>query len=621
MSKLRSAVLAFLALVLVSTNVSAQRRVTGRVVEEGTSAPLPATIVTVVGTPIAALTNEQGLFVLQAPAGPVTLLARRIGYKRSSTELAAGDSSATFTLERDVLQLETQVITGTVTSVARRNAANDVATVSADQMSGVQAASLENALAGKIAGAQVSANSGAPGGGNQVRLRGVTSVFGSADPLYVVDGVIVSNETIQPGVNALTAANRNTSNATNQDNGVNRIADLNPNDIETVEVLKGASASAIYGSKASNGVIIITTKQGRGSSAEGAGINIVQRFGTRQLSGKFDHRRFTQQEAQAYGVANGLTSAEVDEHFTRCGGFCDHEEEVFGETPFSYETSISARGGVSNLNYYASLLNLNDGGIQKNTGYRKQAIRLNLNRVIGSRLTLQFNNNLIRTHTRRGISNNDNTTITPYFVFAGTPSWFDIRPVNGEFSPTLIVGTNPLQNAEFLRTPEEVYRLISSVSTNYRLLGTDRQSLEIRLDGGVDRFNQENNLVSPRFLFFEPNDGLPGTVTSQSGNALNANVNFSGVHNWYPASGVFAATTSAGIQREISKRRSSNIVTRDVLLGQENVNRGAATEVFADRQEIRGLAFFAQEEVLAFQERLLATAGVRAERSTVNGDI
>jgi outer membrane receptor protein involved in Fe transport len=137
----------------------------------------------------------------------------------------------------------------------------------------------------------------------------------------------------------------------------------------------------------------------------------------------------------------------------------------------------------------------------------------------------------------------------------------------------------------------------------------------------MDRFNQQDNVVSPRFLFFEGNDGLPGTVTSLSASVLRANANFSAIHEFTPAGRGWNATTSLGVQREISSQRSTNIVTRDVLVGQENVNRGSATEVFADRQEVRGLAVFAQEEVLAFGERMLATVGARAERSTLNGDI
>ncbi|MGI9076897.1 MAG: SusC/RagA family TonB-linked outer membrane protein [Gemmatimonadaceae bacterium] len=616
------AVAALTTLLLINpAGAEGQRRITGRVTAQGSAEPVPAAAISVVGTPFGALTNDNGAFAITLPEGPQSLLVRRIGYKRRTVPVEATQTEVNIVLERDVLRLEAQVITGAATTVARRNAANDVAQVTADQIANVPSPSVENALSGRIAGAQVIANSGAPGGGNQVRLRGVTSVFGSSDPLYVIDGVIVSNDAIQPGTNAITSANRNTSNATNQDNGVNRIADINPNDIERIDILKGASASAIYGSKASNGVIIITTKSGRGGGTGGAGINLVQRVGTRDLSGKFGHRRFTLDEAREYGDNLGMTQAEVDDHYNRCNGFCDHEEELFGERPVSFETNLSVRGGGESTNYFASLLNLYDGGIQRNTGYRKQGVRLNVNHAVNSKLALQFNNNLVRTHTRRGISNNDNANITPYFIFAGTPSWFDLRPSGSDYPRTPVLGSNPIQDADFIQTPEEVYRLMSSVAATYDLYTTERQALQFKLDGGVDRYNQQVNVVSPRFLFFEANDGLPGTVTSLSGNVLNANVNFSAIHNYYPASGTFSATTSAGVQREINMIRSANVITRDVLLGQENVNRGAATEVFADRQEVRGLALFAQEEVLAFGERLLATAGVRAERSTVNGDI
>ena len=617
--------LALVALLLLPAldpaGAQAQRRITGRVTAEGTGEPVSSATITVVGTAFGAVSNDNGVFAVTVPGGAQTLLIRRIGYKRRTVPVDATQTEVTVALVRDVLQLEAQVITGAATSIARQNAANDVAQVTADQIANVPSPSVESALSGRIAGAQVIANSGAPGGGNQVRLRGVTSVFGSSDPLYVIDGVIVSNDAIQPGTNALTSANRNTSNATNQDNGVNRIADINPNDIERIDVLKGASASAIYGSKASNGVIIITTKSGRGGRVGGSGISLIQRVGTRDLSRKFGQRKFTLDEARDYGANLGMSQAAVDSNYNACGGFCDHEEELFGEKPVSFETNLSMRGGSEITNYFASLLNLYDGGIQLNTGYRKQSVRLNVNHAVNSRLALQFNNNVVRTLTRRGISNNDNANITPYFIFAGTPTWFDVRPRGGVYPATPVLGSNPLQDAAFIKTPDEVYRLMSSAAATYSAVTNERQALQFKIDGGVDRYNQQVNVVSPRFLLFEANDGLPGTVTSLSGNVLNANVNVSGIHSFYPASGVFSATTSAGVQREIKTLRSTNIITRDVLLGQENVNRGAATEVFADRQESRGLALFAQEEVLALGDRLLATAGVRAERNTVNGDI
>lgn len=609
---------------LFASPAFAQRRVTGRVTDQANGQPVPGAAIQVQGTQIGTSASDSGTFNIVMPDGPVTLVVRRIGYQRREIPVSAGQTSLDVTLRRDVLQLETQVTTGTATSVAKRNAANDVASVSAEQFSRVSAPSLENVLAGRIAGAQVSANSGAPGGGNQIRLRGVTSVFGSADPLYVVDGVIVSNEVIQPGLNAITAAARTAmgSNASNQDNGVNRIADLNPNDIESLEVLKGASASAIYGSKAANGVIIIRTKQG--STGEAAGypqVDFVQRLGTRALSRKYGARQFTQAEARTYGATIGMSQAAVDSNYAACGGFCDFEDQLFGEHPFNYETSAAVRGGLGQTSYYASGLNSWDGGIQKNTGYRKQSLRLNLNQLIRPKLTLTVNNNFVRTVTSRGVSNNDNVNVTPYFVFATTPSWFDMRPTGSIYPRTPVAGSNVFQDRDFIRNPEEVYRLISSAALAYAAYSGERQSLSLRLDAGVDRFNQQDNVVSPRFLFFEPNDGLPGTVTSLSANVLRANANFSVVHEFAPTGRPWNATTSLGIQREISSQRSTNIVARDVLVGQENVNRGATTEAFADRQAVRGLALFGQEEFLGFGEKLLVTAGARAERSTVNGDI
>jgi TonB-linked SusC/RagA family outer membrane protein len=604
----------------LASAAQAQRRITGRVTEEGGAAPLSSATVTILGTAVGTITGDNGTFTLMVPTGDVQLNARRIGYRRKTVLVRGADSDVRIEMERDPYRLEAQIVTGAATTVARQNVANDVGLVTADQLARVPSASIENALAGKIAGAQVIANGGAPGGGNQIRMRGVTSVFGSADPLYVVDGVIISNDVIQPGTNALTSARRASSNASNQDNGVNRIADLNPNDIETVEVLKGASASAIYGSKASNGVILIKTKTG---SAGAPVSNITQRVGTFQLARKFNLKRFTLPEAQAYAASHGyaMTAAEVAASYNACNGFCDFEEQLYGETPLSYETGLGVRGGTGTTNYFVSGLTKYDGGIQKNTGYKKDAIRLNLSQFIGDKLSLQVNNNYIRTLTRRGISNNDNANITPYFVFAATPSWFDMRPRDGVYPVTPVMGTNSFQNVDFIQTPDEVNRIISSASASYQIMNNERQTLALKVDGGLDRFNEQVNLVSPRFLIFEPNDGLPGTVTSNSGAVMNLNLNVALAHTFTPAGRSFSATTAAGIQRETSSLRNTNVVTRDVLLGLENVNSGSAPEVFANREAVKGFAMFAQEEFLGMNEKLLLSAGVRAERSTRNGDV
>src|SRR3989475_3489788 len=133
--------------------------------------------------------------------------------------------------------------------------------VSAEEPQGAPASTIESALQGKIPGAQIEGNSGAPGGGAQISLRGVSTINGGVDPLLVVDGIVISNRAIGNNMNAISLAAAG-GNASNQDNPVNRIADLNPADVENVEMLKGAAAAAIYGSQASNGVIVITTRRG-----------------------------------------------------------------------------------------------------------------------------------------------------------------------------------------------------------------------------------------------------------------------------------------------------------------------------------------------------------------------
>ncbi len=144
------------------------REVTGKVVEAITGAPLADATVSIVGSQIGARTNEKGEYRLQVPAGDLTLLARRLGSKHLAVKLPAGTTTANFTLERDVLELEGVTVTGQATTVDRSAAATAVATVSADELNRVPARSIESNLAGKVAGARLFENSGAPGGGSQI---------------------------------------------------------------------------------------------------------------------------------------------------------------------------------------------------------------------------------------------------------------------------------------------------------------------------------------------------------------------------------------------------------------------------------------------------------------------
>ncbi len=170
----------------------------------------------IVGQQVGVRTNERGEYRLRVPSSEVLVLARQLGFKRQTRRLGPGETSADFVLERDVLQLEGVTVTGVATTTDRRVAATAVATVSTAELNRVPARSIESNLAGKVAGARMFENSGAPGGGAQIQIRGATSVLGQGDPLYVVDGIIVSNASISSGASSVTRAGGSLSSSQDQ---------------------------------------------------------------------------------------------------------------------------------------------------------------------------------------------------------------------------------------------------------------------------------------------------------------------------------------------------------------------------------------------------------------------
>jgi TonB-linked SusC/RagA family outer membrane protein len=611
-----------------ATPALAQRPLGGTVTDLDLGTPIASARVGVKGTGIGALTKADGRFTLTAPAGALTLEVRRIGYQSATVPVAPDQAEVEIKLKATALQLSEQVVTGQATTVARRNLANDVASLGATDVSRVHSQTIENALQGKVAGAIITANSGAPGGGLQVRMRGVTSVFGNAQPLYVVDGVPVSNTVIQNGLNAVTAASAGragTSALQTQDQGVNRIADLNPDDIERIEILKGPSAAAIYGSQAANGVVLITTRRGAPGETR---FSVTQRVGTHALSNTLGARRFTLAQAESYDSAFGIDSAAAGYALTQqmyqaSGGFQDVEQQVFGDKSLSYETDLTISGGNDKTQYFVSGLNQHDTGVMYGTGYDKQGLRVNLTQLVGSKLQVRANANFIHTLTKRGISGNDNANISPYFVISATPSFFSLQRVNGVYpqNPFLSPPTNPLQTLALFSLPEDVFRFIGSVDATYTFFTSETQSLRATLNAGLDSYVDKANIYAPATLYWEAGSGLPGLTSDLTGTETQAPVALTLAHTYTPASNAFAATTSVGLRSGYDNLRTVNVVTQNLLAGQQNVDLGTAVNVTENRQRARSLAMFAQEELLLLNERLFVSGGILAQKSTNNADV
>jgi TonB-linked SusC/RagA family outer membrane protein len=625
--RIRSSILTAVALALAvvrGASAQATQVISGRVVDEANKEPVPAVTVTVTGTTIGALTTDSGRFTFRrVPSDAKTLSVRRIGYRGVTVAIVPNQAEYTIALTRDVLQLEQEVVTGVATSVSSKNAATYDPVVTGEQLNGAPAATIENALQGKVAGVEIDQNSGAPGGGLQVNIRGVTSILGNSDPLYVVDGVIVSNFTFPTGLNAVSQAGSNNGgmNPGNQDQSVNRIADLNPNDIESIQVLQGAAASSIYGSRAAAGVIVITTKKGTTSKPE---IDATQKFGTYNLENELDARHFTLAQADTLGSRVGLSTAEVAANYAACKGFCDFQKSLYGGGELANETDLSIRGGTGSTTYFLSGLYKYDNGAEINTGYNKQTARANLQQSLFGTISAGASIAYTSSLTRTNVNGNDNLGIAGYDALSYTPSFFCVNChvqgggyVTNPFGPA-----NAYQDANDIQSPDEVNRTTLSGTVNWKLFTAQKQSLELAMLGGADFVNERVQFYEPPNLQVQQSSLVttPGIATSNSGYNRLSNYSISLIHRWTPSS-LLGATTSLGFTRDKNATYQAVDAGQGLVVGNLSPTSGTVQNLYNFQTESNNTSFYGQEQLLMFNERLSLTGGINAERSTNNGEI
>jgi TonB-dependent starch-binding outer membrane protein SusC len=590
------------------------RQISGRVTVAVAGTPLAGASVSVENAPQGTTTDADGQFRLTVPSGPVTILARRIGYKRARAVVPAEQTTVNFTLERDVLLLESVVVTGQATTVERRSATTSVASVSGEEVNAVATPTIENALVGKVSGVNIQSNSGAPGGGIQLQIRGNNTILGSFDPLYVVDGVIFSNDRIASGRSLISAGAAGFRDF--EDDAVNRVADIDPATIESIEILKGAAASSIYGSKAANGVVIITTKRGQRGPAR---VDVRQRVGTFALAKKYETRRWTRDEAiTRYGAGVGHWFDDNP------NPYFNHYEQVFGESPLSYETGVDVSGGNENTRYFVGGTWKRDGGVERGTGFGRQAMRLNLSQSLGERLELRVTSAFNRSEHDRGWNNNCNNYACHGYAFAYTPSFVDLtaRDAQGSYiTPDWGIQANSMQLTDVAVNNELTNRFTGGVTADYNVLQPGAHGLRFVGAFGVDAFQQNNSLWTPNELFFERTQALPGSAIEGDGRSQLYNWNLNAVHTFRPSGRSWSLSTSAGVQYEDRSLEISRITTTNLVPGQQNVDQGTNTVVEDNLTEERTLALYAQEDVRLLDEKLLLNAGLRAERSSMNGDI
>jgi len=618
---------ALLMLLLSSQLAIAQFTVTGTVIEESSGEPLVGITVFHAPSNAGTATDIDGNFSIEIPSGSTSLRFSAIGYATRNIDVTGSDGETvelTVEVSSDVANLEELVITGLASSVKRSNLANSVSSVSAEQLTGKSdPQTLDKALQGKIAGVQINSYSGAPGGGFNVQMRGVSTLgAGSSQPLFIIDGVYVNNNVLTTGRSSVSGAGGNS-----QDGAANRLADLNPDDIESVEILKGASAAAIYGQRANAGVVIINTKQGKAGKTQ---ISIKQDVGYNSALNLLGRTDWTEERIDIfYGAGSSRAQLEKDRLNTAQsnGTVRDLEEEIYGNNGVVRNTQISASGGDDKTRFYVSGGLNSEEGIIDRTGFDRQSLRANIEHSISPRFRVTSNSSYLHTNSERGFTGNQNNTGGSIgYSLAFHPSYaYDIIRQNedGSFNDTPYFSENPLRLIEVAENEQVVNRYLQSLNLESTLYNTEESLLSFNVRGGLDYTNSNSMIYFPEFMQFQRTAAnFPGDVIHSAEEVLNLNLQAVLLYNTNLATdfGNFDLSTQVGATRFDQSISLDRIRGQGLLPAQTNVGNAAQVTAAQNEVEITDFGIFAQQEI-NFDDKIIATLGGRWDRSTLNLDV
>lgn len=608
-------IMSILLLSLLCTTISALAQFTvSGTVKDKDGQPLIGATILIKNTAVGTATDLDGNYSLEVKHDAAVLVFSSVGLQTVEKEVNASTRTLDVVLEAAINDLEEVVITGLATNVKRSNLANSVASISAKELTGiVPPQTTDAAIYGKAAGVNISSSSGAPGGGYGMRLRGITSIFGNNDPLFVVDNIIIDNREIASGLNAVSKAAGGGS-AFNQDNPSNRLADINPDDIENIEILKGASAAAIYGQRAGAGVVVITTKRGKAGKTQ---VSLSQALGFASMLNPLGMREWTPERVEA---SFGASQVPLYNEAVANGQLHDYEKEMYGQKGLLSNTNLSVMGGNEKTKFYFGGSVKNEDGIVKKTGYDRQSVRLNLDHKVTKWLDVSVNSNYIHSSANRGFFNNDNTGTTIGVSLTSTPAWAQLFPdENGNYPNNPYAPSNPIQTRDLITNNENINRILFGAQASAQIYSTEKSALKMVLRGNLDNYTLTTKAIFPRTLqFFQSESSLQGV--SVQGNATNLNTNLSGflVHSYYPTQKL-SFRTQLGLTSENENFNNILVTATNINGSQTNVDQSANQGAEQTRAILRNRGFLFQEE-FNFDDKFIATVGFRGDKSSANGD-
>ncbi len=570
-------------------------RVQGKVVDEkGT--PIPGATVQIKGSQRGATTNEAGVFTLTDVPDGAVLVISALGLKAKEVPAPKDQRTLTITLESDTAALNEVVVVG-YGQVKKSDLTGSVTTVPVDEIKKVAVTSLDQALQGRAAGVQVTQNSGAPGGSTTIRIRGGNSIQGDNEPLYVVDGIPFKNAGAGSG------------------SSFNILSTLNPADIESITILKDASSTAIYGSRGSNGVVIITTKRGK------AGRSVVSfdaYYGVQQVRRKYpvlnasEYAQFVNDASTNDGQAPVFT----DEQVRAFGKGTDWQDEIFRSAPMAnYQLSMS--GGDEKTQYAVSAGYFTQKGIVVNSDFDRYSFRINLDRKLTDRI--KVGNSLTVNRTVTNQSRTDGDLGSAGLVTMAALQFPPILPIYGNDGKYLITdprltftADNPVALARDAKNRNTAYRIFGNIFGEYQII----EGLQLRVMFGVDGVLQKQDSYLPRSVSSGLAQGGVGyiyndqNITWLNENTLTYTKKFNRVHS---------VSALVGYTQQVNRFESSSSSSRNFVndnLGTGNLGSGSVPVTPNSSIGSWGLESYLGRINYGYRDKYLLTASLRADGSS-----
>ncbi len=590
-----------------------QYTVTGTVLDVKTREPIIGANVVQKNTTKGTLTDFDGKFSYTTSGNQdVELIVTYLGYLSETIKASTSQTSFEVSLKEDVTNLEEVVITGLASSIKRSNLANAVTTLNARELLGTTTIqTTDGALYGKIAGANIRSNGGAPGGGMSIQLRGISSLAGASQPLIILDGVYINNSFQRSGRATVSGAG-----ASNQDDGANRLSDINPADIETIEILKGPSAAAIYGTRANAGVIIINTKRGASGKTT---ISFAQDIGSATPLRLLGVDNWSEAKINTFFPV-ARRPIELERFRASNGNFIDYEDYFYNNSAPLYNSRLNIVGGDDKTKFFVSGNMTNEKGTVLRTGFERYSVRANLEHKITKNVKITTNSNYIKTNSDRGFTGNQNNTGASIgYNIAYVPNYFDLRPNEQGIYPTNpYFSENPIAVTDHAINNSEVNRFLQSFNLTAGLLQTETDNLKFSLAGGLDFLQNSTLVYLPEFLQFQRASANPGDVLVGKQESINTNFQAALVYN--KVLNKLNLTSQAGMVRLDFKNSSLFNRGRGLVPGQTNLRQASVQEINENfNSTISEAGIFVQQEA-NFDDKIIGTLGMRWDKSTLNGN-